>query len=49
MKNMIAGEKGLATSSKASSLERDETKFEDGGAGYLFVVLDNNGWWIEMV
>ena len=43
MKNMIAGEKGLATSSKACSLERDETEFDDGGAGYLFVVLDNNG------
>ena len=43
MKNMIAGEKGLATSSKACSLERDETEIDNVGAGYLFVVLDNNG------
>ena len=40
---MIAGKKGLATSSKACSLEGDETEFDDGGARYLFIVLDNNG------
>ena len=40
---MIAGEKGLAGRSKACSLERDETEFNNGGAGLLFVVLDDNG------
>lgn len=40
MKNMIAGEKGLATSSKACSLERDETEFDDGGAGFLIIMDD---------
>ena len=43
MKNMIAGKKGLSARSKTCTLERDETEFDDGGVGYLFVILDNNG------
>ena len=44
MKNMIAGEKGLATSSKACSLERDETDLtmvELGICSLFLIIMDD--------